>query len=111
MKIIGQRSLAAAFALATMLGASSVAYAQQQAPDTQNQQNAPAQPGASMGRETMKEGMDHGRMGQPMGRKGMEGEHGHMGSGMKQGGSGQPHTAGATTGSNPSTAQPPTGSK
>ncbi|MBA7473087.1 hypothetical protein ES707_08421 [subsurface metagenome] len=41
MKFIGQGRLAAAVALAAILGVSGVASAQQQTPDNQNQQNAP----------------------------------------------------------------------
>lgn len=108
MKIIGRGSLAPAFALAAILGASTVASAQQ-SPANQHQQNAPtqqttpAQPGPGMGHEMMRDGMEHGKMGQQTGRKGMEGEH-RMGSGMKQGGSAPSSDSTVTTGTNPSTA-------
>ena len=113
MKTIGRRSLAAAFGVAVALGMS-VASAQQQAPDTQTppaQQTTPAQPGPGMGHEMMREGMEHGKMGQQMGRKAMEGEHGRMGPGMQQGGSAQTKdstTTGASSSTN-SNATPPTG--
>lgn len=117
MNTIGQRSLAAAFALTITFGFPAVASAQQQTPDTPAQQNAPAQqttptqPGPGMGRDMMREGMEHGKMGQQMGRKEMEGEHGRMGTGMQQGGSAQPNDSATTTSANPSTGTPSTGSK
>ncbi|ACE99628.1 hypothetical protein IP86_17320 [Rhodopseudomonas sp. AAP120] len=109
MKTIGQRSLMTALSLMLAFGVSGAASAQQQAPVTQAQQNAPpqqaapAQPGPGMGQKMMKDGMEH----EQMGRKGMEGEHGRMGSGMQQG---QSKDSAPTTGANPSTA-PSTGSK
>jgi hypothetical protein len=113
MKYIGQGRLAAAVALAAILGMSGVASAQQQTPDNQNQQNAPqqnpsTQPRSGMGHEMMRDGM--GKMGDQMHRKGMEGDHGRMGSGMKQDGSAPSRDSTATTGANPSAA-PSTGSK
>lgn len=119
MDTIYQKSLAAALSFTIALGIS-VASAQQQAPDSQSrqdapaQQTAPAQPGPSMGHEMMREGMEHGKMGQQMGRKAMEGEHGRMGPGMKQSGSAPTNDSGATTGANQSTnsnTTPSTGSK
>lgn len=109
MNTIGRRSLAGAFALALIFGMSAMASAQQQAPDAQTQQTAPVQPGPSKGHEMMQKGMEHGKMGQEMGRKGMEGEHGKMGSGMKQSGSAPTNDSTGTTGANPST--PSSGSK
>ncbi len=111
MKFIGQGRLAAAVALAAILGVSGVASAQQQTPDNQNQQNAPqqnpsTQPRSGMGHEMMRDGM--GKMGDQMHRKGMEGDRGR--SGMKQDGSAPSSDSTATTGANPSAA-PSTGSK
>jgi uncharacterized protein involved in copper resistance len=112
MNTIGQRSLAAAFVLALAVGMPAMASAQQHAPDahaqnTPAQQTAPAQPGQGMGHG---DGMDHSKMGQ----RGMEREHGRMGSGMKQGGSAPTSDSTATTGANPPTnshTAPSTGSK
>lgn len=113
MKSIGRGRLAVAFALAAILSVSAVASAQQQAPDNQNQKNAPqqnpsTQPRSGMGHEMMRDGM--GKMGDQMHRKGMEGDHGRKGSGMQQGGSAPSSDSTATTGANPSAA-PSTGSK
>lgn len=118
MKTIGQRSLAAAFGLAIALNLSAVASAQQQTPDTQRdapaQQTTPAQPAPGMGHGMMRDGMEHGKMGKQMDRKGMDGEHGKMGGGMHQGRSDSMKDAPATTGASPSTnsnTAPPTNTK
>lgn len=116
MTTIGQKSLAAGFCLAIALGVPAVATAQQQAPHTQvqkdapAQQTAPAQPAPGMGHGMIRDGMDHSKMG----RKGMEGDHGKMGGRMHQGESDSTKDAPATTGTSPSTnsnTAPPTGSK
>ena len=108
MNMIGQKSLLVAFALALALSYSAAASAQH-APDAHAQQNAPAQQTmpAQQGQGMGHDAMDHGKMG----AKGMDGEHGRMGSGMKQGGASDTT---ATKGANPpanSNAAPPSGSK
>ena len=108
MNVIGQKSLAAAFALALALGYSAAVSAQH-SPDAHAQQNVPAQQTtpARQGQGMGHDGMDHGKMG----AKGMAGEHGRMGSGMKQGGASD---SSATPGANPpvnSNAAPTSGSK
>jgi hypothetical protein len=116
MNTICRRGIAAAFSFAVGFGVPAVASAQQQAPDAQVQQNAPAQqatpakPGPGMGQRMMPDGMEHGKMG----RKEMEGEHGRMGPRMNQGSSAPSTDSSATTGASPSTnsnTTPPTGSK
>lgn len=114
MNTICRRGIAAAFSFAIGFGVPAAASAQQQAPDAQVQQNAPAQqatpakPGPGMG--MMRDGMDHGKMG----RKGMEGDHGRMGAGMNQGSPSPSTDSTTTTGAGPSTnsnTTPSTGSK
>jgi len=116
MNMICRRGIAAAFSFAIGFGVPAAASAQQQAPDAQVQQNAPAQqatpakPGPGMGQRMMQDGMEHGKMG----RKGMEGDHGRMGPGMNQGSSAPSTDSTATTGTSPSTnsnTTPSTGSK
>lgn len=114
MSTICPRGFAAAFTLFIALGVSAPASAQQQAPDAQAQQNAPAQtvpakPGSGMGQQMMRDGMEHGKTG----RKGTEGERGRMGPGMNQGSSVPATDSTATTGASPSTNSktPPAGSK
>lgn len=109
MRIIDRRRLSSVFALAAILAASTAASAQQPSDSQQkSQQTTPAQPGAGMGHEMMRDGMQHGKMGQQPGQKGME--HGRMGSGMKQDGPAPSSDSGATTGTGSAT-PPSSGSK
>ena len=82
MKTTSKTCVAAALAFAAAFSVSQLASAQQQAPDTQTQQSAPAQQGQGMGQPMHHDGMEHGgQMGQ-QGMKMMESEHGRMGQGM-----------------------------
>lgn len=105
MNTIRQKCFAAALGFAVALGISGAASAQQPAPDTQTQQSAPAQqatptqPGPGMGQHMMREGTEHGKMGQKMDKEMMK-EHGRM-------------APGTTSDSNSATGTtaPPSGSK
>jgi hypothetical protein len=105
---IGRTRPAAALTLAAALSVSAAAAQQAQDPPTQQnapaQRTQPAQRRDEMGHGMMRDGMDRGMMGQQMGRKDMEkgvdGEHGRMGPGMKQGGLPPTNDSTATTGTN-----------
>ncbi|MFN4924871.1 hypothetical protein [Bradyrhizobium sp.] len=103
MKTIAKTYLAAVLGVAAALSASQLASAQQQAPDTQTQQSAPAQQGQGTGQQMGHDGMKHdGQMGQ-QGMKMMESEHGRMGQGMTK--------SDSNTSANPPGNSPPAASK